>query len=79
MNRLTFVIVLVAALYPTVAWADSDGYYCIGKGYVAFETHSFRVANSHVLHLIRVSRSGGNSTFGADPARRVPGSRHDVS
>lgn len=59
MNRLTFVAVLFAVLYPTVALADSDGYYCVGKGYLAFETHAFRLANSHVLQVIRVSRSGG--------------------
>jgi hypothetical protein len=59
MNRLIFVAVVVAALYPTVALADSDGYYCVGKGYLAFETHSFRIPNSHVLQVIQVSRSGG--------------------
>lgn len=59
MNRFIFVAVLVVALYPTAAFADSDGYYCIGKGYLAFDTHPFRGANSHVLQVIRVSRSGG--------------------
>lgn len=59
MNRLILAAALLVALHPAVALADSDGYFCAGKGYLAFETHPLGWGNSHVLQVVRVSRSAG--------------------
>ncbi len=43
--------------WPTVAHADSDGYYW---GYLAYETRSDPHPPGHVLHVLRLSQGGGN-------------------
>ena len=45
--------------WPSVALADSDGYYCIGRGYVVYETRFTTSGPQHVLHVLRFSRAGG--------------------
>jgi hypothetical protein len=59
MKRASLFAFLVAVVCPTTALADSDGYYCVGKGYLAFETRWSQASNAHTLTVIRVSRSGG--------------------
>jgi hypothetical protein len=57
-------IVALAALivmFPNSAAADSDGYYCIGKGYVAYETRLSNWPAGHFLHIIRVAHRSGIS------------------
>jgi hypothetical protein len=47
------------ALFPSLAHADSDGYYCIGPGFVAYEMSFSGAASGHWLHIVRVSASKG--------------------
>lgn len=55
MNRLAFPLSLVLALlHPAAAYADSDGYYCTGPGYLAYQ---FGMApppvREHRLYVLR--------------------------
>lgn len=55
MHRATLFLSLLLA--PAVARADSDGYYCTGRGYIAWETRLDHPG--HQLHIVRFSRDGG--------------------
>jgi hypothetical protein len=46
-------------LFPSLAHADSDGYYCIGPGFVAYEMSFSAGASGHWLHIVRVSAEKG--------------------
>jgi hypothetical protein len=59
MTRLILAMATLLLLWPSVAFADSDGYYCVGRGYVAFETRSAASGPQHVLHILRFSPAGG--------------------
>ena len=59
MARLTLVAIAVLLSCPAAARADSDGYYCAGRGYVAYETRLGASGPQHVLHVVRFSRTGG--------------------
>jgi hypothetical protein len=59
MARLTLVTIAVLLSCPAAARADSDGYYCAGRGYVAYETRLGAAGPQHVLHVVRISRTGG--------------------
>lgn len=59
MGRTASVVVVAALLTPAVAAADSDGYYCAGPGYVAYETRFSTPSAGHLLHVVRFSRSEG--------------------
>ena len=61
MARLTLVTIAVLLSCPAAARADSDGYYCAGRGYVAYETRFGVSEPNHVLHVVRFSRSTGIS------------------
>lgn len=57
---LTALAVLV--LCARVAYADSDGYYCSGPGYLAVEFRSFNTPDlrgAHVLKIVRIGAAGG--------------------
>jgi len=59
MARLTQLMVALLFSWPSLALADSDGYYCVGRGYVAYETRFAASGSQHVLHVLRFSRAGG--------------------
>lgn len=59
MQRLGAVIALALLFWPGVADADSDGYYCVGPGYVAFETRFSQHPGRHLLHVVKFSRANG--------------------
>ena len=59
MVRLTCAVALGLLLAPTQALADSDGYYCTGSGYLAFETRFAAGSSGHLLHVVRFSRADG--------------------
>lgn len=46
-------------LFSSTAHADSDGYYCLGPGFVAYEISVSGAAPRHQLHIVRVSASKG--------------------
>jgi hypothetical protein len=54
-------------LQPVVAHADSDGYFCTAKGYVAVEFRSFSTPGLSAAHVLKVVR------FGADHGIRWAG------
>jgi hypothetical protein len=57
--RRIVAVLGLAALIPGVAVADSDGYFCIGKGFVAYEMRSATARAGHFLHIVRVAHSTG--------------------
>jgi hypothetical protein len=59
MRRTIAILFLAVLLTPTIAVADSDGYYCVGRGYIAFETRFSTPASGHLLYVVRFSRSQG--------------------
>ncbi len=59
MHRTGAVLFLAVLLTPAIAMADSDGYYCLGRGYVAFETRFSTPASGHLLHVQQFSRAQG--------------------
>jgi hypothetical protein len=59
MARLTLLMVTLLFSWPAVALADSDGYYCAGRGYLAYETRFAASGTQHVLHILRFSRADG--------------------
>jgi hypothetical protein len=59
MRRGWVLATAAVALFPSLAHADSDGYYCIGPGFVAYEMSSSGAASGHWLHIVRVSAAKG--------------------
>ena len=54
MRAIHIFLSLFAALNcPTVALADSDGYFCIGPDYLAFELSFSRAPHTHRLYVMR--------------------------
>jgi len=51
MKQLWKMLVLVLFLNPTTLWADSDGYFCAGPGYLAYE-FSFSKQMPHTLFVV---------------------------
>ncbi len=49
-----------AMLLASGAGADSDGYYCAGPGYIAWETRGFHTDRVHRLHLITLDGASGS-------------------
>jgi hypothetical protein len=50
------VLALFFDCFVLPAQADSDGYFCISKGYLAFELRSFHTPNLKAEHVLRVVR-----------------------
>jgi len=48
-----FSAALVACVFSAPAWCDSDGYFCVGGDYLAFELSFSGKARAHQLHLMR--------------------------
>jgi hypothetical protein len=63
MLRIVSVLIVVALVSPPLVKADSDGYYCIGRGYIAYETRFSTLPSQHLLHVIRFSSTEGIVTF----------------
>ena len=59
MVRIITVLFAVSLVSPPLVKADSDGYYCIGRGYIAYETRFATQPSQHLLHVIRFSSTGG--------------------
>ena len=55
-----FLLLLAAefGLRPAVAHADSDGYFCTAKGYVAVEFRSFSTPGLSAEHVLKIVRFG---------------------
>jgi hypothetical protein len=58
-HGLAALIAAIALGHPAVAAADSDGYYCAGSGYLAYETRFTQQPAQHLLHVITFSRVRG--------------------
>ena len=59
---MTIVVVLASAVVlslPASAAADSDGYFCVARGYLAYEVRSATTPSKHELHVVRFSTAGG--------------------
>ena len=55
-----FLATLVALAATTAARADSDGHYCIAKGYIAYELRYWSSPEKqHVLKVVRVGGAAG--------------------
>lgn len=48
---------LAVAILPTTASADSDGSFCVGRGYLAYETRF--AAGGHLVHIVRFAPGTG--------------------
>jgi len=59
MCRALGVLSLLVAFLPAPARADSDGYYCAGPGYVAYEMRFSQGPGGHRLYVARFSRADG--------------------
>ena len=59
MVRVITVLFVVAVISPPLARADSDGYYCVGRGYIAYETRFSTQPSQHLLHVIQFSSTQG--------------------
>ena len=57
------IITLLGLVCPATAVADSDGYYCIGPGYIAYETRYATQPSQHQLHVVRFSSRDGIVTM----------------
>lgn len=51
MKKNLFILIFALLLNPSFAFADSDGSFCLGKGYLAFESGLFE--SKHVLTILR--------------------------
>lgn len=45
-------VALIVLAQPVSALADSDGYFCVGHGYLAYETRVAEKPARHLLHLV---------------------------
>jgi hypothetical protein len=57
MRWILLGVLLIAPL--EAARADSDGYYCSGPGFIAWETRVSSATAEHVLHVVRFSHATG--------------------
>jgi hypothetical protein len=54
-NRVALLVATILALGSTSAHADSDGYYCIGAGFLAAEFRSFNTPGLRAGHVVRIA------------------------
>lgn len=59
MRLVALVTLWLWLCWPAPARADSDGYYCNGPGFVAWETRLGIGTPDHVLHIVRFSQQAG--------------------
>ena len=67
MARITITIALLMLVPVPEAAADSDGYFCTARGYLAYETRLSGTAG-HQLHVVRFS---GDTGIQAAPSVRL--------
>lgn len=53
------IVIMVMCLVTASVHADSDGYFCTGRGYLAFETRLGTPPAKHELHIVRFSTAEG--------------------
>jgi hypothetical protein len=59
MAKCVVAFAALALWTPAVAEADSDGYFCVGPGYVAYEFRFSVPPATHRLHVVRFSGASG--------------------
>ena len=59
MWKLTTSVILASLFSPATARANDDGFYCIGRGYLAFETRVSQRPTKHLLHIVQFSDARG--------------------
>jgi hypothetical protein len=59
MCRIVSLLLLVAIAPVSAVRADSDGYYCAGRGYLAYETRWSSGSTGHLLHVVTFSSARG--------------------
>lgn len=59
MRKILIAWSLATLSLPASALADSDGYYCVGRGYLAYETRFSENPGQHLLHIVQWSRARG--------------------
>lgn len=59
MKTCAVALAAFALFTPTAAEADSDGYFCVGRGYVAYESRFSPTAVAHQLHVVRFGTTIG--------------------
>ena len=64
--RYRAFLVVALLLLPSTARADSDGSYCHGPGFIAWETRLAIGGANHVLHVVRFGRANG-----IEPTERI--------
>ena len=58
--RVTIAVLIAWALLSGAsALADSDGYFCAGNGYLAYETRWVGESGSHILQIVRFGEEVG--------------------
>jgi hypothetical protein len=77
MKRTALLFFLLVLVRPASAYADSDGYYCVGPNYIAYQ---FGLAPPpvapHKLYVVRFTDSGFSEPFEVDlPQFQVHGMR----
>jgi hypothetical protein len=50
----TAILAAVVLVFVGIAHADSDGFYCMGKGYIAYDLRSFKNPGLSAPHVLRV-------------------------
>lgn len=55
LHRWAFALLVPVA----VARADSDGYYCVGAGFIAVEFRAFNTPGLHAAHVLKIARFDG--------------------
>jgi hypothetical protein len=61
MIRFLSTLVAVAALAPSHLYADSDGYYCVGAGFIAVQFRSFNTPGLKAKHVLKLARFDKNN------------------
>ncbi|HSR70547.1 MAG TPA: hypothetical protein VLU25_21635 [Acidobacteriota bacterium] len=56
---MTVLLILLAAFSGVFVLADSDGYFCTGNGYLAYEMRWVGEKSSHILTIVRFGKDIG--------------------
>jgi hypothetical protein len=59
MNILAVVVIAAVLFLPASAAADSDGYFCAGRGYLAYAMRFAATPSKHELHVVRFGGTSG--------------------
>jgi hypothetical protein len=59
MRKMIITVALFSLCRPAVASAESDAYFCIGEGYLAYETRFSHLPAKHLLHVVRFGPESG--------------------